>query len=276
MGEAKARKAAAERARLQRKLPVNLHTLHGGELSYREESVKVIEEDPELMDHVELIETVMDYIHFFVGRPSKDLDHETIQLLTCRMWNDIAASLGQALRGYYQISAMVQRDIMEVVFLMSMFIREPARIKQWRESDHKTRQTVFAPRKVREFLDTYDGFTEGKRGKNYRMFCEYAAHATWEGFRLMGPANGKPQLGPFYDPTLMKAVIVELAQLAAQAGANAGHWYDTGNDPEAMLTQLRRMEVSMLWLERYFDRPADRRTINELKKAIALTSDQAV
>lgn len=164
---------------------------------------------------------------------------------------------------------MVQRDIMEVVFLLSMFLRDQKRIKQWRESDHKTRRDVFGPGKVRDFLDTYDGYTEGKRGSNYRMFCEYAAHATQQGFALMGPTGGRPQIGPFFDLPLLKAVLVELAQLAAQAGANASHWFDHDNEPQAWAVQIRRMEVSSDWLERYFGRPADRRGIEELKQALA-------
>lgn len=270
MGEAKARKAAAERARLERRLPDNIHLLHGGELGYREEAVKAIEADPELLDHIELIEAVMDYLHYFAPLPPKDPDHETVSLLAGRMWNDMAAALGQTMRGYHQISIMIQRDIMEIVFLLSMFDRDPDRIKQWRESDHKTRTTVFGPGKVRDFLDAYDGYTEGKRGQNYRMFCEYAAHATWQGFALMGPTGGKPQIGPFFDPNLMKAVIVELAQLAAQAGANAAHWFDAEyHDLQSLVVQLRRLEVSANWMERYFGRRSERRWIEEMKQAIA-------
>lgn len=268
MGEAKAREAAAERARLARKLPQNINLLHDGELGYREASVKAIEADPELMDHIELIEANMDYIHFFAPRKPRDLDHETVCLLAGRMWNDMAAALGQAMRGYYQISAMVQRDILEVVFLLSHFIRDPDGVKEWRESDHDARRRKFQPGKIRDFLDTYDGYTGGRRGQTYRMFCEYAAHATWHGFALMGPTGGKPQMGPFFDLPLLKAILVELAQLAAQAGASASHWFDIDDDPLAWAVQIRRMEVSSDWLERYFGRPADRRAIKELKQAM--------
>ena len=269
MGEAKARKAAAEKARLNRKVPDNIHLLHGGELGYREEAVEAIEADPEMMDHIELIEANMDYIHALAPRPPKDLDHETVSLLAGRMWNDMAAALGQALRGYYQISAMIQRDILEVVFLLSMFERDPAAIKEWRESDHETRRKKFQPGKIRDFLDTYDGYTEGKRSATYRMFCEYAAHATWQGFVLMGPTGGKPQIGPFFDQPLLKAMVVELAQLAAQAGSNASQWFDPYDDVDALVVQLRRLEVTADWMERYFGRKSERRWINEMKAQLA-------
>lgn len=77
------------------------------------------------------------------------------------------------------------------VFLLNMFHRDRSKIKEWRESDHKTRMKIFQPGKVRRFLDTYDGFTGGKRDAAYRMFCEYAAHATWGGFALMGPNTNR-------------------------------------------------------------------------------------
>ena len=85
----------------------------------------------------------------------------------------------------------------------------------------------------------------------------------------MGPTGGKPQVGPFFDKPLLKTMLVELAQLAAQAGANASHWFDMDDDLQAWVVQLRRMEVSSDWLERYFGRPADRRAIQELKEALA-------
>jgi hypothetical protein len=274
MGEAKARKAAAERARLERKLPENLSLLHDGELNYRAETVKAIEADPDMMDHIELLESVMDYIHVFVLRPPKDLDNETVQLLATRMFNDLAAAYGQLTRGYYQIAAMILRDVMEIVFLLGLFIHKPDQIKVWRESDHKTRRDLFSPVKVRDFLNSFPGYSEKRRDAAYRMFCEYAAHATQAGFALMGPSGGKPTIGPFFDSGLLKAILEELAQLAAQAGANAGHWFDADNDLQALATQLRRIEVSATWLERFYGRKTDQESIDELKRALAEMTSQ--
>ena len=114
---------------------------------------------------------------------------------------------------------------MEIVFLLAMFDRDRPKIKEWRKSDRKTRMKTFQPGKDRSFLDTYDGFTGGTRDGAYQMFCEYAAHATWQGFALMGPLH-KPTIGPFFDRSLMKAVMVELAQLAAQSGNNFASFVD--------------------------------------------------
>jgi hypothetical protein len=183
------------------------------------------------------------------------------------MFNDLAASFGMLVGGYYQIAAAIQRDVMEIVFLLDMFRRDRSKIKEWRESDHKVRTKAFQPGRVRSFLDTYDGFTGGKRDAAYRMFCEYAAHATWAGFALMGP-NHKPTIGPFFDQSLMKALLVELAQLAGQAGDNFAPFVN-GKDAAALETKLHRLEMTSLWLERYFGRKADKKAIGELKRLLA-------
>jgi hypothetical protein len=187
------------------------------------------------------------------------------------MFNDLAAAFGMLMGGYYQIAAAIQRDVIEIVFLLGMFDRDRSKIKEWRESDRKARMRTFQPGKVRSFLDTYDGFTGGKRDDVYQMFCEYAAHATWGGFALMGPSH-KPTIGPFFDRSLMKAVIVELAQLAAQAGNNFAGFVD-GRDVPALETKLHRLETTTLWAERYFGRKADSKGIGKLKRMLAEIKD---
>jgi hypothetical protein len=267
VGEAKARARRRERDRLARRLPENFRNLHDGELAIREQAIAAIESDPELMDHVELLEVVMDFLDFFARRKPTDLDQETVLLLGARVFNDLAASFGMLVGGYYQIAAAIQRDVMEIVFLLGMFDRDRSKIIEWRQSDRKTRLTSFQPGKVRNFLDTYDGFTGKKRDKAYQMFYEYAAHATWHGFALMGPAH-KPTIGPFFDQSLMKSVIEELAQLAAQVGNNFAEFVG-GNDVQALETKLHRLETTALWGERYFGRKADRKAIRELKRMLA-------
>lgn len=226
--------------------------MHVAEGEIRAKAIAAIEADPEMMDHVELVKTVMDTLDFFCRRPSKDIDQETVQLLGARIFNDLASSYGQLLRGYYQISAAIQRDVMEIVFLLGMFHRDLTAVKIWRESDQKTRRGKFQPGKVRDFLDTYDGFKESKRGQAYRMFCEYASHATYAGFRAMGPSGGNPTIGPFFDLSLMKAVLVELAQLAGQAGNNFAGFFHSDGDVHALEMKLHRLEATSLWAERYF------------------------
>lgn len=249
-------------------IPQNLLGLEMQERQIRDQSLIAIRSDEDLLVHVTLIEAVMDHLDYHaVLPPGDDTDMETVQLLGARVFNDLAAAYGQTLRGYYQIGAMILRDVMEVVYLLGYFEREPAKIKEWRESDDDTRYRVFSPKKVRKFLDSYDGFKEGKRGAAYKMFCEYAAHPTWAGFRLMGPSGeGKKRtIGSFFDQPLMKAVLEETAQLAAQAGNNYALFFGHVHNLPALETEIRRLDVTADWAERFLGRERKPGDLDELK-----------
>lgn len=244
-----------------------MELLRNSEEHIRSQSIVAIESDETLLNHVEMIEAVMDHLDFFAKRSTVDLDRETIQLLGARVFNDLASAYGLLTRGYYQIAAATLRDVMEIVYLWAWFDRDPARITEWRESDDRKRRDIFAPVKVRKFLDDFDGFTEGKRGSAYKMFCEYAAHATWQGFALMRP-NGRGQvvMGPFFDAPLMKAVLEEIAKLAAQAGNYFAGFFDkSGDDVPALEVWLRRYVTTGEWAEKYLSRPHDRQFVAEME-----------
>ena len=66
----------------------------------------------------------------------------------------------------------------------------------------------------------------------------------------------------------MKAVLVELAQLAAQMGNNLVGFFTCDGDVAALESKLRQFEVTTLWAERYFERKADMKAINNLKKML--------
>lgn len=261
----------------RRKIPENMTRLNEGEEYICKRSIAAIEADEALLNHVELIEAVMDHIDFFAKRDAVNLDQETIQLLGARIFNDLGSAYGQLTRGYYQLAAATLRDIMEIVFLWGWFDRDPAKITEWRESDDKKRRQIFAPVKVREFLDNFDNFKEGKRGPAYKLFCEYASHATWHGFALMRPTGGgQVVMGPFFDAPLMKAVLEEMAQLAAQAGNYFSGFFDkTGEDVQALEVWLRRYVVTGEWAEKYLGRPHDRKFVTEMETWLLQLKAQA-
>ena len=253
------------------KIPENMDLLYDGETHIRGQSIAAIEADPLLLDHVVLIEATMNHIDFFAKRDAVDIEQETIQLLGARVFNDLAASYSLLTRGYYQIAAATLRDIMEIVYLWGYFDREPAKIKEWRESDDKTRRDIFAPVKVRKFLDEFDGFKEGKRGVAYKMFCEYAAHATGQGFILQRPTGGgQVVMGPFFDAGLLKAVLAELALLAAQAGNYFSGFFDkseeTNEDVLGLEVWLHRYVITGEWAEKYMGRKHDRAFVAKIEK----------
>lgn len=55
----------------------------------------------------------------------------------------------------------------------------------------------------------------------------------------------------------MKAVIEEMAQLAAQAGNYFAGFFDKGRDAEALTTSLHRYDVTGKWAEKYLGREHD-------------------
>ena len=260
----------------RREIPENIARLNQSEEYIRKQSIVEIEADDVLLDHVELIEGTMDHINFFAKRNAVDLDQETIQLLGARIFNDLGSAYGQLTRGYYQLAAATLRDIMEIVYLWGCFDRDNAKITEWRESDDKKRRELFAPVRVRKFLDDFDNFKEDKRGAAYKLFCEYAAHATWQGFTLMRPTGGgQVIMGPFFDAPLMKALLEEMAMLAAQAGNYFSSFFDkSSNDLPALEVWLRRYKITGEWANKYLGRSPDKKFVSEMEAWLLLIKAQ--
>ena len=247
------------------------------EREIREQSMAAIEAEVDLLEHVQLIEAVMNHMNFHAVLTAKDLDQETVQMLGARMFNDLASAFGQLVRGYYQVAAMILRDVMEITFLLGMFDHDNTQITKWRAADDKTLKRDFKPIAVRLFLEGYDHWKGGnRRAEAYGMFCEYAAHATWKGFALMGPTgSGKRTIGPFFDRPLMKAIVEEMAQLAAQAGNNYGSFFSGDGSIAALETDLRRLEITSAWAERFLGRKRDANEFDDVRTMLASLKRQA-
>lgn len=143
----------------------------------------------------------------------KDNDSEdvlTIKYIGSRVFNTAMSAYRDALSGYYQVSFSNQRDLLETQFLLDLFRTERSQIKIWKESDNQTRIEQFSPAKIRKTLDERDGFTERKREKKYKQFCEYASHVTYQGFKLIANSNNLIEIGPFYDESKLLNTIHEL------------------------------------------------------------------
>lgn len=260
-----------------KRIPENLIRMDIGEREIREQTLSAIEGDSALVQHLDLIEAVMDHLDFHAVLAANDLDQETVQMLGARMFNDLASAFGQLTRGYYQVAAMILRDVMEITFLLGMFDRDRSQIARWRTADDKLLKKEFKPIAVRLFLEGYDQWKGGnRRGEMYAMFCEYAAHATWKGFSLMGPSGGgRRNIGPFFDFPLMKAIIEEMAQLSAQAGNNYASFFTRDRSIAALETDLRRLEVTSAWAERFLGRSTQPGEFDDLRNMLAMLKRQA-
>jgi len=247
-------------------IPEKLERLHSGEKLFRSKSLEAIKNDKDMSRHVAVVESSMDVLNHFSMNPpsSEDEDTKTVRLLGMRLFNGCAAAFKLILSGYYQNAAMIMRDLLETVFLLGYFEHDRDKIALWRTADDATRKKEFRPVKIRITLDEKDGFTEKKRAEAYELLCELASHPTFKGFNMLAPKGHDHHCGPFFDPTALKPLIEELVKLAIQAGQNYTIFFD-GETKEKMASKIYFLEACGEWFEEYYDRPFDRKMIDELK-----------
>ena len=192
------------------KLPENLENLHEKEQSIRTNSILMINANSNLKDHLEIVYASLNLLFGLTVSYNNQTDDElTIQCLGIRLFNSIVTSIKLLLAGYYQSSVIFQRDILEVGFLLDFFSIDKSKILDWKGSNSQRRYNKYKPSKVRKALDNRDGFKEGKRNQKYQIMCEYAAHASYPGFKLVAPKK-LLKIGPFFDFNYMKFIIEEL------------------------------------------------------------------
>jgi hypothetical protein len=190
----------------------NLSRLHDEQNNIRAQSLDVLAQAPNLLDHAAIIEHWMDVILFFATQyDTNDEDELTLQRLGIRLFNTSACALSLALSGFYQNAALQMRDLLETGFLVDDFSIDRSTIKQWRESTDKERKKRFSPIEVRKRLDARDGLTTNGRAAAYSMFSDYASHPTHRGIALIYPDElGK--IGPFFHLPFLTLLIEELAK----------------------------------------------------------------
>ena len=233
-------------------LPDKLRSLHRGEEWLRAEAVERVAADARLALHVRVVENAMDLADLLRQVPTENEDMKVIQVLGMRTFNAFGASLKLALSGYNQNSALIMRDVLETVFLLSLFRGDRALIERWRCADDKAQRRDFSPVAVRKALDERDGFEGRKREEMYRMFSELAAHPTMKSAYMMRPQrDGDAVIGPFMAPDSLQAVLSEMGRLAVQVGELLDHFF-----PETWADVLPAREDSargrLEWLATFY------------------------
>lgn len=162
----------------------------------------------------------MDLLHYYATSVLGDTDDKrAIQYLGLRVFNDLAAAWQLMSTGYFQVSAMVQRDIVETVNLVNDFYYRPERISLWRTGSAEERKNLFKPWQIRKALDERMGLGPSRRGAIYAMFSTVAAHPTIEGLEMLKPrGSNDADVGPFMDEGWLRPLLVEHAMLSLQAG----------------------------------------------------------
>jgi hypothetical protein len=95
-----------------------------------------------------------------------------LQYLVTQVLSSAAASLSTLLAGYYQQSAILQRHILEVGFLLDYFLSNPSRIEEWRTHKEEWLPPGFGTGKIIAALDKRDRLTVSNRRETYvQLVC---------------------------------------------------------------------------------------------------------
>lgn len=233
-------------------IPDNLDSLHGAEEQLREKAIEIVEVDKNLQLHLLVIERAMDLADMFRQFETDDEDMKVAQVLGMRTFNAFSASLKLALSGYSQNSALIMRDVLETVFLLSLFKDDRALIEQRRFADKKTRMKNFSPVKVREALDARDKTTSKKRAAMYELFSELAGHPTMKSAWMMRPQkDGDAVIGPFVEATVLGAVLSEMGRLAIQVGEVLNE-FCPADWKQALPTREGFAQAKQAWLKTFY------------------------
>ncbi len=234
--------------------------LMSGENQLQAESLRRIDGSEKLRLHLVVVEASTDLIYYWVhrGQP-RDEDDFATRCLGIRLFNGMAGALSMLLRGYYQISAAIQRDLLETSYLLDFFSIDPKQISRWRLSSAETLKRDFGPSTIRKALDARDKFT-GRRGAAYDLLCQLAGHPTPISFEMLKIDDTNAHCGPFLKNGPLEATLGELAKLAIVSSTHLDVLYEakTKTDFERKLCAL---EMNSRWFAEFFNAPLTRRRL---------------
>ena len=170
--------------------------------------------------------------------------------------------------GYYQNAVMLQRDLLEVSFLLDYFRSNRERIAEWRGCTESERNKNFSAFKIRTALDDRDGFIERKRAEHYALLCTLGAHASYQGFQLLQPnPGGDAHCGPYFAERALNAVVAELAKICVMAARTFTLFFETRSTADWEVG-LRFMEAEVAWFE-FFIGPFNKGQLDQMRAAVA-------
>lgn len=146
-------------------------------------------------------------------------DQKSVAYIGARVFNNGSEIYRCTMSGYYQIAMSLIRDLIEIQFLLDYFRTSRTEIAVWRNSSNNDRYKNFGPHVLYKKLNERDDLTEEnkKRKETYQMFCEYAAHVSFPGLKLIANNKGEIQVGAFYDEHKLFHSMVELTRRLGHA-----------------------------------------------------------
>lgn len=232
------------------RVPENLVSLHAAEEILHEKSLTFVKDNKDFQSHLEIMESAMDILDVLRKTVPDTQDGRTIGSLSIRAFNSFATAWKLTSCGYYQVAAMILRDLIETSNLASYFHIQPSKISEWRSASRKDLKRNFGPADIRKALDAHAGTEESRREKIYIKFCMLAAHPTADGFAMLRPANMDATMGPFSDVTAFKALLEEIGMLSLQSGFAFGIHLDL-TDIKACTVMHRFISLSMEYSDKF-------------------------
>jgi hypothetical protein len=253
-------------------LPENLESLHKHEEELRTKSILEINADQNLKDQFIIIQEslnmIFDVTKFYKTEDKMEL---TIQYIGARFFNSIVTAIKLMLSGYYQSSVMLQRDIVEIGFLLDYFLSDKSKIEDWKKSSTKERMDQFSPASVRKALDDRDSFQGKKRQEIYKLMSEVATHPTYAGFKLLAP-DGQVHLGPFFHVEYLKHLVHELALRVPHFAVVYIRHFE--NLPSTFLkVRVEFLAKIKNWAQKYLKSDLSHLDINGLQKQVEFVLD---
>ncbi len=197
-------------------VPKNILSVLEAENKWKEESLKTIENNPELQDHIRIIDSGINVIGLIcLNRKCQD-DDEELRARGVRLGNDLTAACNLAFAGYYHVVSMLIRSIEESSYLLFYFEEDRARIQEWRKASLQELRDGYSQKKLRKSFKKRMGKYETDEAQrnsvdvSYQFYCELGTHPSPEDWRLFRK-DDTVLLGPFFDPQRLDAYLNELA-----------------------------------------------------------------
>ena len=202
-------------------IPENIVLLGRREAELREQSLRAIDDNESMSDHLDVVESSMSAIMDHVrDRPERSDADLIVKRLGIRLFNNLASGLSQGLKGYYQQGFDAVRDIVELQFLFDDFGSDPEKPMRWASASKVDREREFRPAEVRKRLDTRYRHRGDARRKAYQQLSTMASHPSPDGFALITPRDNLSVTGPFFEHRFLDALLGEMAQHGLGAGVN--------------------------------------------------------
>jgi len=232
------------------------------EESIVEKSRKMIYDNPRQYDnHLRLINDSLVFIEFICLRRShQDEDELVLRGIGNSLYNDCATAWLLMMEGYYQISFMSQRHMLECSILLEYFTQVRSAIQEWKGASRALRKRKFFPGPLLPLVKGISGVEEHIIEASYALLCDMNVHPTYTGIaRMLGDNKGMLNWGPFVSPQNLRNALTWLGRISAYAAKQLILAFEEDNLKHTIPEFKKALEKfdsnHSAWIKRYRDFP---------------------